>query len=138
MEEITSGMRGMDSNDNINSSYMGKRLVGSFYLVDNVPCSVVRCVRLFAALMDYSPPGSSVHGISQERILEWGAIAFSRGLPNPGLEPSSPALEGRFFTTKPPGKPEPFFPHCEFPVGWALNGPMSFSLDTCILMSSCG
>ena len=29
-------------------------------------------------LMDYSPPGSSVHGIFQARVLEWGAIAFSR------------------------------------------------------------
>ena len=28
-------------------------------------------------LMDYSPPGSSVHGIFQARGLEWGAIAFS-------------------------------------------------------------
>ena len=28
--------------------------------------------------MDYSPPGSSVHGILQARVLEWGAIAFSR------------------------------------------------------------
>ena len=27
--------------------------------------------------MDYSPPGSSVHGVFQERVLEWGAIAFS-------------------------------------------------------------
>ena len=27
--------------------------------------------------MDYSLPGSSVHGICQARILEWGAIAFS-------------------------------------------------------------
>ena len=27
--------------------------------------------------MDYSPPGSSVHGIFQARVLEWGAIAFS-------------------------------------------------------------
>ena len=47
MEEITSGMRGMDSNDNLNSSYTGKRLVGLFYLVDNVPCSVVQsCLTL--------------------------------------------------------------------------------------------
>ena len=30
--------------------------------------------------MDYSPPGSSVHGILQARILEWVAISFSRGL----------------------------------------------------------
>ena len=28
--------------------------------------------------MDCSPPGSSVHGISQARILEWVAIVFSR------------------------------------------------------------
>ena len=27
--------------------------------------------------MDYSPPGSSMHGIFQARVLEWGAIAFS-------------------------------------------------------------
>jgi len=27
--------------------------------------------------MDYSPPGSSAHGIFQARVLEWGAIAFS-------------------------------------------------------------
>ena len=27
--------------------------------------------------MDGSPPGSSVHGIFQARVLEWGAIAFS-------------------------------------------------------------
>ena len=29
--------------------------------------------------MDCSPPGSSVHGIFQARVLEWGAIAFSLG-----------------------------------------------------------
>ena len=29
--------------------------------------------------MDYSPPGSSVHGILEARILEWVAILFSRG-----------------------------------------------------------
>ena len=27
--------------------------------------------------MDCSPPGSSVHGTAQARVLEWGAIAFS-------------------------------------------------------------
>ena len=29
--------------------------------------------------MDYSQPGSSVHGISQARIVDWVAISFSRG-----------------------------------------------------------
>ena len=55
--------------------------------------------------MDYSPPGSSVHGISQARILEWVAISFSRGLSNSGIKPASSALAGGFFTTEPLGKP---------------------------------
>ena len=37
--------------------------------------------------MDCSPPGSSVHGIFQARILEWGAIAFSVGLAQTTLKP---------------------------------------------------
>jgi len=31
--------------------------------------------------MDYSLPGSSIHGIFQARVLEWGAIAFSGIMP---------------------------------------------------------
>ena len=34
----------------------------------------------FSDPMDCSPPGSSVHGIFQARILEWAAISFSRWL----------------------------------------------------------
>ena len=33
--------------------------------------------------MDYSLPGSSVHGIFQARVLEWVAISFSRGSSQP-------------------------------------------------------
>ena len=40
--------------------------------------------------MDCSPPGSSVHGSLQARILEWVAIPSSRDLPDPGMEPQSP------------------------------------------------
>ena len=40
---------------------------------------LLSCVQLFCDPMDCSPPGSSVHGISQARILEWVAISFSRG-----------------------------------------------------------
>ena len=32
--------------------------------------------------MDYSLPGSSVHGILQARVLEWGAISLSRKFSN--------------------------------------------------------
>ena len=54
--------------------------------------------------MDCSPPGPSVHGILQARMLEWVAFLSLGALPNPGIEPMSPALTGRFFTTEPPGK----------------------------------
>ena len=60
------------------------------------------CVQLFCDPMDYSPSGSSVHGISQARILEWVAMPFSRRSSLPRIEPMSPTLAGGFFTTEPP------------------------------------
>ena len=61
-------------------------------------------VWLFFDPVDRSPPGYSVHGISQARILEWVAISFSRA--------SSPIsdlthvsyISGGFFSTEPPRK----------------------------------
>ena len=52
-----------------------------------------------------SLPGSSVHGISQARILEWVAIPFSRGSSQPRIEPASPVQAGGFSTPVPFGKP---------------------------------
>ena len=49
--------------------------------------------------MVYSPLGLSASGIFQARILSRGAISYSRGFPNPGIEPSSlvsPALADWF------------------------------------------
>ena len=40
------------------------------------------CLALYDP-MDYSPLGSSVHGLLQARILEWDAISSSRGLSQP-------------------------------------------------------
>ena len=57
--------------------------------------------------MDYSPPGSSVHGILQARLLEWVAMPSSRRSSQPGTEPralKSPALTGGFFTTSATGE----------------------------------
>ena len=48
--------------------------------------------------MNCSPPDSSVHGISQARILEWLPFPCPGDLPHPGIKPMSPALGGRFFT----------------------------------------
>ena len=42
---------------------------------------VVQSCLTLSKLMDCSLPGSSIHGIFQARILEWGAIAFSASSP---------------------------------------------------------
>ena len=55
--------------------------------------------------MDCSPPGSSVHRISQARILEWVAISYPGYLPNPGIDPSCPTLQADSLPSEPPGKP---------------------------------
>ena len=55
--------------------------------------------------IDCSPPGFSVHGISQARILERVAISSSGNLSNPRIEPVSPTLTGGYFCSEPPGKP---------------------------------
>ena len=41
----------------------------------------------------WSVAHSSIHEILQARILEWVAIPFFWDLPNPGIEPGSPALQ---------------------------------------------
>ena len=56
-------------------------------------------------LKDYSRPGSSECGILQARIVQWVAIPFSRDLPDPGIEPESPALQAYSVPSEPLGKP---------------------------------
>ena len=48
--------------------------------------------------MDCSPPGSSVHGFSQARILQWVAISFSRGSSQPRDRTWVSHTAGRHFT----------------------------------------
>ena len=60
-------------------------------------------VQLLYDSMDCRLPGSSVHEISQARILEWVAISFSRGFSWPRNQIHVSWLVGGFFTTEPPG-----------------------------------
>ena len=74
----------------------------------------VLCVKLLQSRltlcdpMDYRPPGSSVQGNLQARVLEWVAMPSSTGS-SPGIEPAaslvSLALADGFFTTRSPEKP---------------------------------
>ena len=60
-------------------------------------CVLVSHVRL-CHLMDYSPPGSFVHGIFQTCILKWVAISFSRGSSRPRDRTWASWIAGRWFT----------------------------------------
>ena len=62
-------------------------------------------VQFFATPVDHSLPGSSVHGISQAKIMEWVVISFSRGSSWPRDWTLFSCLSGRFLITEPPGKP---------------------------------
>ena len=53
--------------------------------------------------MDCSPPGSSVHGILQARILKWVAFLFLRGSSQSRDRTWVSCIAGRFFTTESPG-----------------------------------
>ena len=55
--------------------------------------------------MDCSPPGSSVYGIPRQEY--WNGLPFPSpgALPDPEMEPASPALAGGFSITDRPGKP---------------------------------
>ena len=66
-------------------------------------CLVAQSCPTLCNCRDCSPPGSSVHGILQARILEWVAMLTSRG----SFKPKSPVLQvDSLLPAEPPGKPE--------------------------------
>ena len=83
-----------------------------YYILEKMRVCSVRCLSLLSKRkvliaqlcptlcdpMDCSPPGSSVHGILQARILEWVAIPFSRGSSRPRDWTWISCIAGRFFT----------------------------------------
>ena len=71
-----------------------------------VLCCLQSCLT-FCDPMDCNPPGSSVHGISQARILEWVTISFSRGSSQLRDQTHVSCLAGGFLTTEPLQKPMP-------------------------------
>ena len=76
-----------------------------------VICTLGICAQwcpTLCGLMDCCFPGSSVHGISQERLLEQLPCPTPGDLPDPGIQHMSllsPTSAGRFFTTELPEKP---------------------------------
>ena len=69
-------------------------------LVKKVKVKVAQSCLTLCDPMDFTG-----HGILRARMLEWVAFPFSRDLPNPGIEPRSPALQADSLPAEPPGKP---------------------------------
>ena len=65
---------------------------------EKVKVSVAQSCPTLCDPMDCSPPGSSVHGILQARILEWVASPFSRGSSWPKDRTQVSCMAGRYFT----------------------------------------
>ena len=79
--------------------------MGNFlYVFIKVKVLVTQLCPILCDPMDRNPPGSSVHGILQARILKWVAISFSRGSSRPRIEYRSPALQAGSLPTELPGK----------------------------------
>ena len=57
--------------------------MGELWNISAVVCLVVQSCSTLCDIMDCSPPGSSVHGILQARILEWVATPSTRGSSQP-------------------------------------------------------
>ena len=74
-------------------------------LTDKVKVKLLCCVQLFATPRTVAYQASLSMGFSRQEY--WSGLPFpSPGdLPNPGIEPRSPALEADALTSEPPGKP---------------------------------
>ena len=69
-------------------------------------CSLAKSCPTLCDYMDCGPPGSSVHEISQTRMLEWVAISFSRGSSRPRDRTHISCISciaAEFFSAVPPG-----------------------------------
>ena len=63
-----------------------------FILSLKVKLLVIQSCLTLSDPVDCSPPGSSVHGILQARIVEWVIIPSPGNLPDPGIKPGFPTL----------------------------------------------
>ena len=96
-------------------------------------CSVAKSCSTLCNSMDHSLPGSSVHGISQVRILECIAISFSRGSSRPRNRTHVSCIAGELFTTEPPGKPHSKFTYILLCLSFFFKNHSLTGVFVCLL-----
>ena len=85
-----------------------RNLVTAYISKECVPAQLLKSCLTICDPMDCSPPGSSVHGIFQARLLEWVAISSSRRSSQPREWTCISwvsCITGKFFSTESPRKP---------------------------------
>ena len=73
------------------------------YNICAVLCLVAQSYQTLCNPVDCSPPGSSVMGILQARILEWVTMPSSRGCSQPVIKPRFSVLQADSLPSEPPG-----------------------------------
>ena len=93
---LSSGMLDPDQ-PNDTAKLLSKLSVSIYATTTNIKSEVTQSCPTLCYPVEYSPPGSSVHGIFQARILEWVAISFSRGSSQPRDWTQLSYIAGRCF-----------------------------------------
>ena len=83
----------------LSSEHCGLRGMVRGQQIQKKESAVAQSCRTLCDPMDCSPPGSSVHGIFQARVLEW--VPSPEDLPNPGIEPGFAALQAEALPSEP-------------------------------------
>ena len=103
---ISSVLVTIDSLMQTNSS-PGKTMLEKPQCNSDVPSDKQTCLKVAQLCPTLCEPMNyTVHGILQARMLEWVAVAFSRGSSQPRDWTQVPCIAGGFFTSEPPGKPK--------------------------------
>ena len=96
-------------------------------MYEYIPCVRAKLLQSCPILcdpVDYSPSGSSVHGVLQARVLEWVAMPSSQSMELGPRSLMSPALTGRFFTTVHLGSPMNIY-HI-FSIHYSVDRPLGY------------
>ena len=119
------------------SSLSAIRVVSSAYLKVKSESEVTQLCPTLCDPMDCSLPGSSLHGILRQEYSSGLPFPLPGDLPNPRIEPESPALQENTLTSEPPGKPSAYLRLLIFLLVALIPAYASSSLAFFMMYSAC-
>ena len=124
----------LQSTEQSSLSYtVGSYQLSTLAIIVYMTCECTQSCPTLCNPVDHGLPGSSVHGISQRRILDQIPFPTPRDLPDPGIEYHVfPALAGRLFINVPPGKP--LVVYMSIPISQSILPPLSPGSHTFVFL----